>query len=411
MGSFASASNRMARARGAHSSSPRSPIRSSRRCSASAATHVFPASNPSAAERLSLVAVGGYGRGTLAPHSDIDLLFLFPWKQTAWSESVTEYILYLLWDLRLKVGHATRTVNEALKAARGYDRPHRAARGASDRRDEPLFRELKTRFQNEVVAGTAREFIAAIAGRARCAARPRRPVALPRRAERQGRKRRAARPADALLDCQCYYRVDANRRSSMPDSCRVRNTRSSFAARTSCGRSAVICALTGRGEERLSVTCSRARHRLGYQIAPRPAGGRAVHEALLPDRQGRGRSDAHRMRGARRARGEERPAAQSFHPQHPLAAPRAEGLDGFRGRARAHQHRRRERLRARPGEPRPHLPRGGQARHPVPSRRAPPHHQVTETHRPRSAGRSGGPNRLFLDSPATRRTPRPCSAP
>ena len=65
-----------------------------------AATHVFPASNPSAAERLSLVAVGGYGRGTLAPFSDIDLLFLFPWKQTAWSESVTEYILYMLWDLR-----------------------------------------------------------------------------------------------------------------------------------------------------------------------------------------------------------------------------------------------------------------------------------------------------------------------
>jgi [protein-PII] uridylyltransferase len=83
-----------------------------------ASKKVFPASNPSAAERLCLVAVGGYGRSTLAPFSDIDLLFLFPYKQTAWSESVTEYVLYMLWDLGLKVGHATRTINETLKSAR-----------------------------------------------------------------------------------------------------------------------------------------------------------------------------------------------------------------------------------------------------------------------------------------------------
>ena len=111
MGSFASASNRMARARCAQQLAALADTIIEALFDY-AATRVFPASNPSAAERLSLVAVGGYGRGTLAPHSDIDLLFLFPWKQTAWSESVTEYILYMLWDLRLKVGHATRTVNE-----------------------------------------------------------------------------------------------------------------------------------------------------------------------------------------------------------------------------------------------------------------------------------------------------------
>ena len=130
-----------------------------------AAGQVFPAGNPSAAERLSLVAVGGYGRGTLAPFSDIDLLFLFPYKQTAWSESVTEYILYMLWDLGLKVGHATRTVNETLRAAR-EDITVRTA--LLEARllcgDAALFGELSSRFDKEVVAGTAREFIAAKLG-------------------------------------------------------------------------------------------------------------------------------------------------------------------------------------------------------------------------------------------------------
>ena len=127
-----------------------------------AATRVFPASNPSAAERLSLVAVGGYGRGTLAPFSDVDLLFLFPWKPTGWSESVTEYVLYMLWDLGLKVGHATRTIGETLKAAR-EDMTVRTALLESRLLcgDPALHAELATRFDKEIVAGTAREFIAA----------------------------------------------------------------------------------------------------------------------------------------------------------------------------------------------------------------------------------------------------------
>jgi hypothetical protein len=63
-----------------------------------AAGQLYRAVNPSSAEQLSIVAVGGYGRGTLAPGSDIDLLFLLPYKQTAWGESVVEFILYMLWD-------------------------------------------------------------------------------------------------------------------------------------------------------------------------------------------------------------------------------------------------------------------------------------------------------------------------
>src|SRR6201986_3014585 len=77
----------------------------------------YPAANPSTAERLSVVATGGFGRGEMAPLSDIDLLFLRPYKQTPRGEQIVEFMLYLLWDLGLKVGHATRTVEESLRYA------------------------------------------------------------------------------------------------------------------------------------------------------------------------------------------------------------------------------------------------------------------------------------------------------
>src|SRR3546814_12141189 len=79
---------------------------------------LYPLANPSTGERLSLVAVGGYGRGELAPQSDIDLLFLLPYKLTPRSEQVVEEILYLLWDMGFKVGHATRPVHECIRLAK-----------------------------------------------------------------------------------------------------------------------------------------------------------------------------------------------------------------------------------------------------------------------------------------------------
>ena len=80
--------------------------------------HLYPSQNPSEAERMAVVATGGYGRGLQAPGSDIDLLFLLPYKQTAWGESIAEAILYCLWDLGLKVGHATRSVDECIRQAK-----------------------------------------------------------------------------------------------------------------------------------------------------------------------------------------------------------------------------------------------------------------------------------------------------
>jgi [protein-PII] uridylyltransferase len=124
--------------------------------------HVYRARNPSEGERLALMAVGGYGRGTLAPFSDIDLLFVRPYKQTAHAESVIEYMLYALWDLGFKVGHASRTVEECVKLSR-EDFTIRTSILEARRLtgDERLAAELLRRFQTEVVKGSGADFVAA----------------------------------------------------------------------------------------------------------------------------------------------------------------------------------------------------------------------------------------------------------
>ena len=129
----------------------------------SAATrHLYRSPIPTGAERMAVVATGGYGRGLMAPESDIDLLFVLPYKQTAWGEQVAEAILYCLWDMGLKVGHATRSVDESIRQARG-DMTIRTA--ILETRflagDKPLYDELLERFDKEVVQGTAAEFVTA----------------------------------------------------------------------------------------------------------------------------------------------------------------------------------------------------------------------------------------------------------
>src|SRR4051794_23607746 len=127
-----------------------------------AAHHLYPTQNPSEAEHMAVVATGGYGRGLLAPGSDIDLLFLLPYKQTAWGESIAETILYCLWDMGLKVGHATRSLAECIRQAKA-DMTVRTA--LLEARylfgDHKLFDELVTRFNKEVAEGTASQFVAA----------------------------------------------------------------------------------------------------------------------------------------------------------------------------------------------------------------------------------------------------------
>lgn len=125
-------------------------------------SRIYPLQNPSSGERIALIAVGGYGRGTLAPGSDIDLHFLLPYKQTPWGEQVMEYILYMLWDTGLKVGHATRNIDDSIRMARDDMTVRTAlleARYLTGNR--LLYEELMQRFETEVVKGSGPEFIRA----------------------------------------------------------------------------------------------------------------------------------------------------------------------------------------------------------------------------------------------------------
>ena len=127
-----------------------------------AVKHFYYAQNPTSSERICVVATGGYGRGELAPGSDIDLLFIRPFKQTPWGESVIEFILYMLWDLGLKVGHATRSLGECVRLSK-QDITIRTA--ILEARylwgDEKLYEELRKKFWSEVATGTGQDFVEA----------------------------------------------------------------------------------------------------------------------------------------------------------------------------------------------------------------------------------------------------------
>jgi [protein-PII] uridylyltransferase len=126
------------------------------------AQHLHPVANPTEAERIAVLAVGGYGRAEMAPHSDVDLLFLTPWKITPWAEQVIESMLYMLWDLKLKVGHSSRTVADCLRLGRDDITirtallEHRFICGHA-----PLEAELSDRLWGELFKTTGPQFIEA----------------------------------------------------------------------------------------------------------------------------------------------------------------------------------------------------------------------------------------------------------
>jgi [protein-PII] uridylyltransferase len=122
--------------------------------------YVYPVANPTRGEQIAVAATGGYGRGELAPFSDIDLMFLMPYKRTAYAEQIAEYMLYTLWDLGLKVGHATRSIEDCVRLAKG-DLTIRTS--LLDSRflwgDKALFAKFEKSFHAEVVAPFGAAFV------------------------------------------------------------------------------------------------------------------------------------------------------------------------------------------------------------------------------------------------------------
>ena len=118
--------------------------------------------NPTDSEHLTIVATGGYGRGLLAPFSDLDLLFLRPFKRTAWTENVIELVVLMLWDLGLRIGHAARSLDECIRLAR---RDMTVRTGLLEARficgDANLAEKLGVRFRSEFTQESGREFIEA----------------------------------------------------------------------------------------------------------------------------------------------------------------------------------------------------------------------------------------------------------
>ena len=272
---------------------------------------------------MTVIATGGYGRGLLAPGSDIDLLFVLPYKQTAWGESVAEALLYCLWDIGLKVGHATRSVNECIRQAKA-DMTIRTALLESRYLlgDATLYDELTARFDKEVVQGTAPEFVAA------------------KLAEREERHRRAGQSRylvepnvkdgkGGLRDLHTLFWIAKYvYRVREPEELIERGVFDREEYRLFCRCEdflwSVRCNmhfLAGRAEERLSFDIQREiAVRLGYTEHPGLQRRRALHEALLPRRQGRRRSHRHSLRRPGGAPGETGAGAQ---PRHRPAAPGA----------------------------------------------------------------------------------------
>jgi [protein-PII] uridylyltransferase len=128
---------------------------------------VEPRSRPT---RLALVAIGGYGRGELNPHSDIDVMFLHNLEHAAVARgkadpslaAITDGMLYPLWDIGLKVGHSVRSVEDCVAVANSDMQSKTALLEARlITGDAELFQRLEAVVLARCVRGFENEYIAA----------------------------------------------------------------------------------------------------------------------------------------------------------------------------------------------------------------------------------------------------------
>ena len=246
-----------------------------------------------------MAAVGGYGRGEMAPFSDVDLLFLYPYKQTPWVEQVIEFTLYLLWDLGLKLGHSARSIDECMRQAKADTTISTAM--------------LKRASSSAMTSCTAR--CAGVMAATSSLARP--PNSSMRNWSNPTNAMRVWARIPVMVEpnvkdgkgglrdlhtlqwiAKFAYQVEdmaALVARGVLDPSEAR--RFAKAQRHLWATRCHLHYLVGRAEERLTLMCSRDRRPHGLHRSRWHGGGRTLYEALLPNRQRCRRSDTHPLRG------------------------------------------------------------------------------------------------------------------